>query len=422
MVTKIISGKNIRGLLLYNENKVEEGNAKLILASRFGTELNRLDFSSKLARFEHLTMLKPTVKTNALHIMLNFDRKDKLDIAKLQKIANSYMKRIGFEDQPYLVYQHEDVSHPHLHIVSTNITPLGERIDLHGIGWKLSENARKELEHEFELIKAEGRNKSEAMAISAIDIEKAVYGKMPTKRAINNVVSAVMRTYKFTSLFEYNAILKHFNVTADRGKEDTIMYEKRGLVYSMIDQNGKRVGIPFKASDLTYPPKLDKVEKKFERSKEIRKTFKSNITDRINGVLGRYDSITIGTFRSELEKQRIAMVLRKNSHGFTYGITFIDHRTKCVFNGSDLGKAYSAKMITERFANVDSVKQYLAQQPRTEYLKKEPTQVNYLSQPEPTNFLKTLLEKQGYEPAPNFGKKTKRKKAKKQQIEPHQGL
>jgi hypothetical protein len=26
----------------------------------------------------------------------------------------------------------------------------------------------------------------------------------------------------------------------------------------------------------------------------------------------------------------------------------VDHHTKCVFNGSDLGKAYSAKMILER--------------------------------------------------------------------------
>lgn len=111
MVTRIISGQSIRGLLLYNENKVSDNEATLIMASRFGTELDSLDFHSKLTRFEYLTFLKPNVKTNSIHIMLNFDRDDKLDLATFQQLAASYMERIGFGEQPYLVYQHHDVSH-----------------------------------------------------------------------------------------------------------------------------------------------------------------------------------------------------------------------------------------------------------------------------------------------------------------------
>ncbi|QQT24496.1 relaxase/mobilization nuclease domain-containing protein [Sphingobacterium spiritivorum] len=163
MVTRIISGQSIRGLLLYNENKVTGNEANLIMASRFGTELNRLDFDAKLARFEHLTFLKPNVKTNAIHIILNFDRDDKLDLVTFQQLAASYMDRIGFGEQPYLVYQHQDASHPHLHIVTTNINAQGERMDIHGIGRTASETARKELEIEYNLIKAEGRQKSEAL-------------------------------------------------------------------------------------------------------------------------------------------------------------------------------------------------------------------------------------------------------------------
>jgi 1,4-alpha-glucan branching enzyme len=41
-------------------------------------------------------------------------------------------------------------------------------------------------------------------------------------------------------------------------------------------------------------------------------------------------------------------VLRQNKEGIIFGITFIDHQTKCVFNGSDLGKQYSAAAILER--------------------------------------------------------------------------
>lgn len=42
------------------------------------------------------------------------------------------------------------------------------------------------------------------------------------------------------------------------------------------------------------------------------------------------------------------MVIWKNKENIIYGLTFIDHKTKCVFNGSDLGKQYSAKAIIER--------------------------------------------------------------------------
>ena len=33
-----------------------------------------------------------------------------------------------------------------------------------------------------------------------------------------------------------------------------------------------------------------------------------------------------------------------------YGITYVDHKTKCVFNGSHLGKQYSANAIQQRCA------------------------------------------------------------------------
>jgi hypothetical protein len=87
-----------------------------------------------LTRFEHLTSMNSRVKTNTLHIILNFDRDDKPDVNTLQQIAAAYMEKIGFGDQPYLVYQHKDASHPHLHIVTTNVQVDGNRISIHNIG------------------------------------------------------------------------------------------------------------------------------------------------------------------------------------------------------------------------------------------------------------------------------------------------
>ncbi len=46
---------------------------------------------------------------------------------------------------------------------------------------------------------------------------------------------------------------------------------------------------------------------------------------------------------------------RLNKEGVIYGLTYVDHKTKCVFNGSDLGKQYSAKGILERCSELKEI-------------------------------------------------------------------
>src|SRR5690606_16439629 len=52
-------------------------------------------------------------------------------------------------------------------------------------------------------------------------------------------------------------------------------------------------------------------------------------------------------------KKDVDMIARTNAEGRVYGITYIDHRTKCVFNGSDLGKPYTAKGILDRLSQIE---------------------------------------------------------------------
>ena len=54
-------------------------------------------------------------------------------------------------------------------------------------------------------------------------------------------------------------------------------------------------------------------------------------------------------FRDRLAKEQIDLVLRRNETGRIYGVTFIDHRSRTVLNGSRLGKEFSANMLNERF-------------------------------------------------------------------------
>jgi len=414
MVARFVNGKGIRGMLHYNESKVAAGEAKLLLASGFAGDAAQFSLAQKLRRFEHLTVLNSRVQTNAIHITLNFDPQDQLTNEMLQRISLAYMERIGFGDQPFLVYRHNDAAHTHVHIATVNIRPDGSRIDTHGIGWKLSEPARQQIEKEFGLVVAKGRNQSNELAIKPANIEKATYGKSLTKRAITNVVNAVMNTYAFTSLAEFNAVLQQFNVRADRGAEGTLMHQKRGLLYSLVNGKGEQVGVPIKASAIYNRPTLARIEERFARNQEKRKALKEPLKTAIDQTIGRYAAISKATLIRELQQLHIAVLFRTNEQGITYGVTYIDHRGKAVFNGSDLGKAYSAKGLLERLSSYDKALKQEIKRPAEQRQNKQQGRT-HLPVQAPTHYLQLALAKNRPEALPTLPKKKKRKKKGQQQ-------
>ena len=133
-------------------------------------------------------------------------------------IAHEYMTRIGFGEQPYLLYEHLDSGHPHFHIISTRIRPDGSAINMAFIVTARSEPARIAIEQKFGLIKAQGRTQRTVPEINPLYVQRLEYGKIETKKGITDVLDAVLTTYKYTSLIELNAILYQYNVWADPGK------------------------------------------------------------------------------------------------------------------------------------------------------------------------------------------------------------
>jgi hypothetical protein len=346
MVAKVISGKNIRGVLNYNENKVRQGQAQCILANQFPCHHHELTFMEKLNRFRKLISLNPKVRTNTLHISLNFDPSENLSPQALCKIASTYMQGIGFDHQPYLVYQHYDAGHPHVHIVTTNVQASGKRIDIHNMGRQASGKTRREIEIQFGLVRAE-RKKDQQQGLQPIIPEKVIYGKMETKRHITNVVRFVVQHYRFTSLPELNAVLRHYNVRADGGKEGSRMHTNKGLIYSVMDSHENPVGIPVKASSIYGKPTLLFLEKQFKLNEALRKPYRPRLRNLVNKILASNPGST-EIFRQKLMDYKIDVVFRKNEKGRVYGVTFVDHTSYVVFNGSDLGKAFSAAALLNR--------------------------------------------------------------------------
>ncbi len=374
MVAVVRPGKSLRNILHYNENKTkiiidpvkQTRAAELIHSSGYAKDTDQLGFTDKLGTLQKLTALNERTQVNSIHISLNFHPSEKdMPVEQMKAIADSYMQKLGFGDQPYLVYKHNDSSHPHIHIVTTNIRSNGKRIKTHNIGRDRSEKARKAVERQFNLVRADDHQRLQQFQIKPINTKKLLYGKSPetgTKRAITNVLDQVLKQYKYTSLPELNAVLKNYNVIAHQGGKGSRTYQHNGLYYQVLDENGKPAGVPIPASDFYNQPTMKYLQNEFMRGGQERDPYKRRVKNAIDLSLQKQPPPDITLLQERLRKENIQMVLRQNDQGIIYGLTYVDHQKKAVFNGSDLGKQYSANQIQQRCQSASSQQEQPTQQ------------------------------------------------------------
>jgi len=358
MVAVVKSGCSIQKTFFYNENKLDvltTINGKQLPAAELLYACNYPMDGEAMSRQQRLNMLLKTYHKNpidrpSIHISLNFAPGEDHSKELLQKIADDYMQAIGFGDQPYLVYKHNDAAHPHIHLVSLRVKPDGDLIDTFRIGMLKSEPARKMLEEKYNLVKAE-QHKRMVFRLPPVNINKVIYSETLTKRAITTVLDFVLPRYKYTSLASLNAVLNGYNIHADRGTENSRIYKNYGLVYRILDAQGKPKGVYIPASHIHSEPTLKRLERRFKRNSSFTKTERERVTTAVDLLLNPSAKISIKQLEKRLLAQGIRLVVRQNKTGQIYGVTYIDHKTRCVFNGSDLGKEYSANAIQMRCLN-----------------------------------------------------------------------
>ena len=344
MVAKINTGFSLFGALSYNQEKLDTNEAKILFSNRIMQQANG-EHSMYLNQksFEPYLMANNKTEKPVLHISLNPHPDDKLTDEQMSDIAQEYMDKMGYGDQPYLVYKHEDLDRHHLHIVSVNIDESGKKLDSN-YDFKRSKNITRELEKKYNLLPAEKKVAPEKLVLKRVDPKLG-----DIKKQVSNTTKALMKTYKFQSVNEYRALLSIYGLTVEEVKGETKGKPFHGLVYFVLDKKGNKVGNPFKSSILgkdvgvvalnkriNYSKKAIKEQPNYQRTKEIIATILVNNPNR-------------NKFENELNKNGISVLFRENTDKRIYGVTFIDHQTKEVFNGSKLGKEFSANTFQELF-------------------------------------------------------------------------
>lgn len=347
MVAKISHGSSLTGVLMYNQNKVDGGEATVIDSRSI---IHSADYTYNVSdsekSFECYMRANKRTEKPVIHISLNPDPRDNMDDTTAQKVAEEYLDKMGYGEQPYILYKHEDIERTHYHIVTVCVNSEGKKIN-DKFEKRRSMDTCRELEQKYGLHTPTKKEIFEASKIKAVD-----YKSGDLKKQIRNTVSGILSTYKVTSISEYKTLLELHGVAISQvdGMVDTKAVH--GILYSGIDENGEKVGCPLKSSMFDKKFGYNELQKKFRRDTKLITEKNTSFMKRvITQCLYQCKDRTHKELTDLLKKRNIDLVLRINKEGRVYGVTFVDHNTKTVLNGSKLGIEFSANTLDKFFGN-----------------------------------------------------------------------
>lgn len=343
MIAKIGRGANMMGVLSYNQLKVDKENGEILATHRMRETVNgNYTVAQLYSSFEPYLMANKRTEKAVLHISLNPDPRDKVDDENFKQIATEYMKLMGYGDQPYVVFKHTDIERTHIHIVSTCVDRNGKKIS-DSYEKLRSMDVCRTLELQYQLLAATEKERNTKEAI----FKPVDYKEANIKSQIASIVRYLPKYYQYQSLGAYNALLSLFNITAEEVKGELNGQPKQGLIYFALNENGEKATNPFKASLFGKQAGLETLQKHFEESKEKMKVTatKELLKKTIEIVIHITSNET--DFKKQLLEQGINTVVRRNDEGRIYGMTFIDHESRSVWNGSQLGKNLSANVFND---------------------------------------------------------------------------
>ena len=345
MIAKISATENLGGAIGYNFKKVEKGEASILLATELYQDRGgRYTMEDVLADMEALIPKKCRTKKMVFHCSLNPHPDEKLSDETLTQIAKEYMEALGYGNQPYIVFKHNDIAREHIHIVSLRIDGEGKKIN-DKFEKRRSKQITDALERKYSLIPSSKVTDREMKEVSKIDTTKG-----NIKEQVAETVLSVLKHYEFCSLGELNAILSVYNLAVEEVKTEFRRKKYDGLVYVPTDDKGDKVSTPIHASDIGRGVGYTAVQNRMQKSKQAIKPLIPAIRNKVLQTM-RTSPKTEEELQQRLEEQGLRVFIRKNESGRIYGITFIDDKEGIALNGSRLGKGYAANVFNGYFSN-----------------------------------------------------------------------
>ena len=325
MIVKILSSasSSFHGVQ-YNDKKVEKGKGVLMLMKNFPSFINENSSQEEVRNYLKSISINEKVKKPQFHAVIStkFQEHSK---EELTKVAEDFMKEMGYGKQPYIVVYHKDTDNNHVHLVSTRV----------------SKQTGKKINDSYEKLKAQ-RALSNTM--------EKLYGLKEEEKLSN------LLTYRISSLHQLETLLHKngYKLTKSANDENALHILKNGVLQRTLsgkqivfhnhkgDGRSKQIKAILEKYKNIYSNKVFKVEDRRkqegmlpeEKQKEDWKPkieFESELQKKLKDTFG-IDIVFHQAYEKHQTKEKLEGGLRP------FGYTVIDHKTGSVYKGSEIMK------------------------------------------------------------------------------------
>lgn len=254
MIAKQIIGKDFYGVLMYNQKKVDRGEA-IVLDSN----LSAHSVVKQTKEFNVIRQLKPNLSRTVYHVSLNlpFSDSEKLSNEDFANLNRDFLGGMGFDDNQYVIFLHKDTGLLHTHVVANRVKYDGNVVS-DSQNYKRSEALVRKLEIKYDLTKLV--LKQETNVLSRGEIEKCIRtGDLPERLELQSIIFEILRENLSLQFF-----IKKLKA---RGVETKLNNSSTGYI-SGISFLYKEV--PYKGSDIHKNISWNKIKTKLKNYEQNR--------------------------------------------------------------------------------------------------------------------------------------------------------
>jgi hypothetical protein len=298
MIVQFLSSNSRFAAIKYNADKVSAGKAELMSVKNFQSlsVLDRPKPSDYRSYLRMIGTLNPKVKNKQLHAVI-MAKGHSYDKHQLTHIAGLWLEKMGYADNPHLIYFHNDNPNNHVHLVSVRVC-----------------KNRKSVESRYEKLRA-------SLALhQLIGFDPVVQAEMDYSKVV---------TYQFATMNQFIILLKTMGYSA---------YIKGTILYMVRHSRSLR------KVDLNI---IEKIIKNYKDNTFEVGALKQAIELALKVVSGEpvrhpsfWHSYLRKNYKSDLsevflDKLNIDIIYHSKDEDVT-GFTLINHRTKKVYDGNEI--------------------------------------------------------------------------------------
>jgi len=334
MVVNILKpSTSLEKVLEYNNGKVER-NVATVLSVHNIPGSSREDIEKTFARYERMN-----IKSDNISFHMNIDPlegQDNMSDDDIIRFTGMMMERLGYKDQPYVIYRHNDIGRQHYHVVSIRTDKRGRKIKDNYEGKECFKYLTL-YQSIFDYKVGNGNMKKKDIPVVVFD---------PSFSEVSSQMKSIYDLclkYDFTSVTQFIMILRKHHIRASLRHGTVDEFVLLGLDARM--QPCTRLLTEEQLGLNLYKMYLERALECGPRM-HVMSTERNRIASCAKGPLK--DATSELHFRNMMRRNSIDVTISRDPETKKItGATFVDHQTKCAFRLADFGDSLSLEKLQE---------------------------------------------------------------------------